>query len=266
MIHQSPEWLTIEPHLPDPATATPDKLELAGDVLRARRFPDDALDYYMYALRRGGQEATLLNKMGITELELQHTAAARAYFEKVVHLKKKDAQGWNNLGAVEYLDGRFGGAVSDYNHAIKLDKKSATFHANLGTAYFEEKDFARARREFDAALTLDPEMGEHHETTGISARMLSPADHAHYCFEMAVLYAHRGDEIKMLHFLTMASEGGFDIQREMGSDEVLIKYRKDPRVLTLVQNSRALRSGRASIGDAPRTLPPLPPDGPAEQN
>ena len=31
------------------------------------------------------------------------------------------------------------------------------------------------------------------------------------CFEMARLYAELGDETNMLHYLTMASEGGFDV-------------------------------------------------------
>ena len=51
--HQSPDWAAIEKHLPDPATASAKQLEMQGDILRARRFPEDALDYYGYALRRG---------------------------------------------------------------------------------------------------------------------------------------------------------------------------------------------------------------------
>ena len=51
-LHRSSEWDLILPHLPDPATATAAQLELSGDVLRARRFPEDALDYYQYALKQ----------------------------------------------------------------------------------------------------------------------------------------------------------------------------------------------------------------------
>lgn len=171
--HQDPQWPVIETHLPDPATASPDKLEMAADVLRARRFPQDALDYYMYAIQRGGKEITLLNKMGITELELSHTIRARMYFQRVVKLKKKDSEGWNNLGAVEYLDGRDWNAISDYNRAIKLDKKMASYHSNLGTVYLERRDFEGARREFAVALALDPNVFEHRDTTaGVVARMI----------------------------------------------------------------------------------------------
>jgi hypothetical protein len=36
------------------------------------------------------------------------------------------------------------------------------------------------------------------------------------------------------------------------------RYRKDPRVVMLVKNSRALRSGRASLEETPNKIPPLP--------
>jgi len=258
--HQSADWLTIEPHLPDPTTASPQKLELAGDVLRARRFPEDALAYYGDALQRGGPEQELLIRMGVTELELRHIEVARAYFLRVVRLQKKNAQGWNNLGAAEYVDGRYGTAISDYGRAIKLDKKSAIYHSNLGTAYFEEKNFDKARQQFDIALTLDPDMMQHNGASGVEAHMLSPADHAHYCFEIARLYAHRGDETNMLRYLTLSSEGGFDVLGSMGSDEVLAKYRKDPRVISLVKNANALRNGKIAVADARSGgVPPLLP-------
>jgi tetratricopeptide (TPR) repeat protein len=259
--HQNPQWLMVQPHLPDPATASPQKLEQAGDILRARRFPEDALDYYNYALRGGGKETVLLNKIGITQLELRNIDVAKLYFEQVVRLNKKDGQGWNNLGAVEYLQKHYGRAISDYGHAIKLEKRSAVFHSNLGTAFFEEKDYSNARKQFEIALQLDPDLVHHDGPSGVSAHMLSPEDHARYCFEMARLYAEHGDEINMMHYLTMASEGGFDVLREMGEDKVLVRYRKDPRVLLIVQNAQALRSGHTAVADlkgGPPQLPPAP--------
>jgi hypothetical protein len=44
----------------------------------------------------------------------------------------------------------------------------------------------------------------------------------------------------------------------MRNDSVMAPYRKDPRVLTLVQNARALRNGRISVADAQNGVPPLP--------
>ena len=95
---------------------------------------------------------------------------------------------------MEYLDGRFGSAISNYKRAIKLDKKAATYHSNLASAYIEERDFESARKEFGIALTLDPELFEHRGTAGVTAHLLSSDDRARFCFEMARLYAQRGDE------------------------------------------------------------------------
>jgi len=261
MDHQNPTWPTVSSHLPDPSKATAQQLETAADVLRARRFMEDALDYFGYAIQRGGDEVRLLNKMGVTQLELRRPTEARIYFQRVVKLKKKDAEGWNNLGAIEYLEGRFGNAITDYRRAIKLDKSSATYHSNLATAYFDKKDFESARKEYEIALKLDPDMLTHHGTAGTTTRMLSPEDHARFCYELARLYAARGDEENMLHFLTMASESGFDVLHEMGNDNVLNKYRKDPRVVLLVKNANEMRGVKTSVADAATPPPPLPPAG-----
>ncbi len=261
----SPQWPDIQAHLPDPSIAAAEQLETAADVLRARRFPQSALDYYMYAMRSGGNEVRLLNKMGITELGLGHMERARAYFKQVIKLKKKDAEGWNNLGAVEYVMGEESNAIFDYKHAIKLDKKGASYHSNLATAYLEEKNWSGARKEYAIALRLDPGIFERSSVTGITARMLTTDDHARFCYELARLFAEQKDEDEMLHYLTMASEGGFDVLEAMSHDQVMDRYRKDPRVLLLVHNARALREGRASVENVSGGISPLPP-GPQVQH
>jgi hypothetical protein len=75
---------------------------------------------------------------------------------------------------------------------------------------------------------------------------------------MARLYAELGDETNFLHYLTMASEGGFDVMSEMRGDNLMAPYRKDPRVILLVKNAHALRTGRA-VEDATGNVPVLPP-------
>lgn len=145
LLHQSVDWQLIAPHLADPATATEAQLEMTGDVLLARRFPEDALDYYTYAMKRGGPPVTLLKKMGVVRLELRQPELARALFQQCVHLAKKDPQAWNNLGAADYVMGSNHAAIREYKRAVKLDKRSAVFHANLGIAYFAQNDGESAR-------------------------------------------------------------------------------------------------------------------------
>ncbi len=215
--HQDPQWETVKTHLPDPATATVEQLETVGDVLRARRFPEDALDYYLHAWRRGGNNVMLLNKIGVTQLELRHTSAARAYFQRAIQLQKKDPVAWNNLGAVEYMDGRFATAISDYSRAIKLNKTSAIYHSNLATALFEEKRYKDARAQYKIALQLDPDMAHHDGTGGLTAHMLSPEDHARYC----VCGARRRDQYAALpddgERRRLRCAGGDAFGREAGS-------------------------------------------------
>jgi tetratricopeptide (TPR) repeat protein len=247
-LHETEQWRQIQEHLPDPATATPEALEQQADILRARRFPEDAMDFYRYALARGGNPVSLQNKLGLTQLEMRNVELARACFKQAVKLGPKSAQAWNNLGAVEYLDRGASTAILDYKHAIKLDKRQAVFHANLATAYFETKDFGGARKEMSAALKIEPGIFDHDGSTGgVQAHVLTSHDRARFSFEMAKLYAQNDQVEKMLHSLAMASEAGMDIQREMSRDAVLAKFENDPRVVVLVHNALMLKTGGAPI-------------------
>jgi tetratricopeptide (TPR) repeat protein len=249
-MHDSDQWSQIAPHLPDPHTATPQALEEQADILRARRFPEDAMDYYHYALDRGGSQTKLLNKLGLSELEMKNIQLARVYFKSVVKLDKKNAEAWNNLGAVEYVDGKKGAALSDYKRAIKIDKHQAVFHANLANAYFDTKDYRGARREIATALELDPKVFDEQGTGGIAAHVLSAEDRARFSFEMAKMYAHSDLIEQMMHSLATAAEAGMDIRQEMEHDSVLAKFSADPRVLVIVHNALMVRATRPATVSA----------------
>jgi tetratricopeptide (TPR) repeat protein len=253
--HQSPDWAAIAKHLPDPATSSASVLETQADILRARRFPADALDFYGYALQRGGHLGEIYKKMGITNLELHNVELARSYFQKAIKVNRNDASAWNNLAAVEYLNREYGAAIKTYKRSVKLDKNSAIYHSNLGMAYFDTRDFKDARKELAIALGLDPDIFKKSSSAGISAHVLSPEDRAQFCIEMAKTYALAGDEAEMMHSLSMASEAGANLIAEMSKDKELARYKDDPRVLVLVQNAKALKAGTglAQLG----TIPPV---------
>ena len=160
--HSDVQWIAVAPHLPDPTTGSAADLEQAADVLRARKMPEDALEYYGYALARGGSAPRLAVKMGVTQLELQNVPLARAMFRHAAKLDSKNADAWNNLAATEYLQHDLSHSISDYKRALKLEADVATFHSNLGTAYFENKNFRQAVEQFAIALKLDPEVFERH--------------------------------------------------------------------------------------------------------
>jgi len=257
--HQTAEWLAMVPHLPDPETATAESLVQAADVLRARRMPEDALEYYQYALKRGGDEAKIQNDIGVTLLSLDRPVEARAAFKRAVQLKPKNAQDWNNLGAAEYVAGSFRAALADYLRAVKLDKKAAVFRSNLGTAYFEMKDYESARQQFEKAVKLDRNVFQESGWAGIEAHVLTATDHGRFCFEMAKMAAELHDDANVIRWLARSSEAGFDVKSEMNGDKDFAVYRKDPRVLTAIRNAHAMRTGQIADSDLE---PPLPDHAP----
>src|SRR5205814_161664 len=113
------------------ASATPQELEQRGDELRGRKSYLDALDYYGSALKKQ-PSSSLLNKIGITQLELQrfHEASQsfdRANFDYVMaklfaqagnsdrslqYLRKALEEGYKGIDAV-YKDAEFAGLRKD---------------------------------------------------------------------------------------------------------------------------------------------------------
>ena len=249
-MRQSEDWAQIQPHLPDPATASPQTLEMQADILRVRRFPLDAMDYYNYALARGGNAATLTNKLGLAELEMGNIQLGRVYFQRAVKLNRKYADAWNNLGASEFVDGKRADAVSDYKRAVKLERHKAVFHANLANALFDAKDFHGARREIAEALELDPKVFDEQGMGGVAAHVLSASDMAQFSLEMAKMYAREGLEEPMLRSLARAAEAGMDVQIEMEHDPYLARFEMDPRVVVLVHNAREMRAARPATVSA----------------
>jgi tetratricopeptide (TPR) repeat protein len=242
-LHKSQDWELIAPHLADPATGTAEELEKDGDVLRARRFPEDALDYYGYAMARGGKVDVLLKKMGVVRLDLQQTALARAMFLRCVRANKTDEQAWNNLGVTDYVMGEYPSAISEYKKAVRLNKRSAIVHANLGMAYFANKQPVNARAQFALALQLDPKIMESHDEGGVSAHVLATQDYAGFCFEMASLFAQEQRPDSMRLWLGKASERGYDVRQGMRENVVFRPWLKDPQILMMLENTAKIGKG-----------------------
>ena len=247
LLHAGADWLLVAPHLPDPATATAERLEMAGDVLRARRFPEDALDYYGYAMARGGDVSNLLKKMGVVRLELQQNAMARAMFLRCVRARKKDDAAWNDLGVTDYVMGEYATAIGEYKRAVRLNQQSAVFHANLGMAYFSSKNAAKAREQFAIAMRLDPRIMESRDQGGSTAHVVTATDYAGLCFEMAKLFAGEQKPVTMKLWLTKASERGFDVRAGMKDSAVFKPWLKDPEIQMMLQNSARMRKGTVAM-------------------
>jgi tetratricopeptide (TPR) repeat protein len=235
--HSTAEWAMIAPHLPDPVSGSPVKLEMAGDVLRARRYPEDAMTFYKAAMNNGGDLGRLLKKEGVVHLEMQQGLLARLNFQQATRLNKKDAEAWNNMGAADFMLGNPASALSEYKRAVKLNRSSAVFHSNLALAYFEVRDGQSARRELARAFALDPDIMHHSESGGYNLQVLASAHYAEICFEMAHVYAAQGDRETTITWLTKASERGFNVRSAMKGDPLLEPYLQDDRVKVMLANS-----------------------------
>lgn len=240
--HSTAEWKVVAPHLPDPLTASPDKLETAGDVLRARRFPQDAITFYRAAVINGGDQVRLLKKEGVVQLEMQHGLLARLCFQQAIKLNKKDAEAWNNLGASDFMLGSAHTAISEYKHAVKLRKTSAVFHSNLALAFFEVREAQSARTELNRAFALDPEILHHNDQGGYNLQVLAATHYAEVCFEMARVYAAQKNAEMTITWLTKAAERGLDVRGAMRNDNLLSPYLKDERIQLMLANSDHMKT------------------------
>lgn len=250
--HRSEEWALVAPHLPDPVTASPERLETAGDVLRARRFPEDAITFYKAAVINGGDSGRLLKKEGVLHLELQHSVLARLSFQQATRVDKRDAEAWNNMGAADFMLGNTRSALGEYKRAVKLNRNSAVFHSNLSLAYFEVHNASRAREELGKAFALDPEILHHGSAGGYNLQILASTHYAEICYEMARVYAAQGDQENAINWLTKASERGMNVRSALKGDPQLAQYLQDERVQVMLANSDHLH-GKLPAG---KVLPP----------
>jgi tetratricopeptide (TPR) repeat protein len=226
-----PQMRRVEP--PNPSW-TADQLEQKGDLLRVEKAYLDALDYFTAALPKAGNKALLLNKIGITNLQLQRYKDARKYFEKATKQDKTYADAYNNIGVIYYIEKKYGKAVKQYDKALKLREDSASFHSNLATAYFSKKEFENAMAEYSRALQLDPDIFERTSQTGVAAQMSSPEDRAHYDYMVAKMYARLGISDRSLEYLRKAMEEGYKDINKVYEDTEFATLRKDPRFTQLM--------------------------------
>jgi tetratricopeptide (TPR) repeat protein len=222
---------TIDPPAPD---ATAADLEARAEQLRAVKLFLDALDYYRAALAKRPNSASLLNKIGITELMMQRYREAKKSFDQSIKLDRKFADAYNNRGVVLYEERKYGAAIKEYRRAIAIDGNSASFFSNLGAALFAKKEFDPAVQAYDHALVLDPDVFERTSRGGVQAQLPSPGDRARYDFLVAKLYAKMGYSDRSLEYLKKALEEGYKDFNNVYKDAEFAGLRKDKRFTELM--------------------------------
>jgi len=222
---------SVEPPAPDASAAD---LESRADQLRGSKLYLDALDYYRAARAKAPHSASLLNKIGITELMMQRYREAKKSFDQAVKTDAAYADAYNNRGVVYYEEKKFGAAVKEYRRAIALDSDSASFFSNLGAALFSRKEFEAAVQAYQRALELDPDVFERTSRVGVQAQLPSPEDRAHYDYTVAKLYAKMGLPDRSLEYLRKAMEEGYKDFKNVYKDVEFSELRKDKRFAELV--------------------------------
>lgn len=223
-----------------PADANPAELEQRGDQLRGEKAYLDALDYYEAALKKlpkGPAAAMVLNKVGITQFQMQRYKDSKKSYEKAIKNDKTYANAYNNLGVVYYRDKRYGRAIKYYRKAIVLDETNASFHNNVAAAFFADKKMDKAVPEYQRALELDPDIFERRSTSGIVAQ-IAPEDRAHYSYLLAKMYAQTGQFDRALLYLRRAIEEGYKNVDNALHDSEFAQLRKDPRFNELMTVQR----------------------------
>ena len=219
---------------PPAQDATAADLELQADKLRADKLYLDALDYYHAALAKKPHDASLLNKIGISELMMQRYKEAKKSFEHAIKADHEFANAYNNLGVVLYEGKKYGAAVKQYEKAIAKDNGSASFFSNLGAAYFSKKDFDPAVAAYQRALELDPDVFVRTSRVGVQAQLPSPEDRARYNYTVAKLYAKMGLSDQSLEYLKKAIESGYKDLKNVYKDVEFAELRKNPRFTELM--------------------------------
>jgi tetratricopeptide (TPR) repeat protein len=219
---------------PPDTAATVQALENRGDDLRGGKFYLDAIDYYRAALKKDPDNARLINKVGISMLQMHRFGDARKEFQHSIKKDKKYANAYNNLGVIFYHDKKYGKAIGQYQKAIKLNSSSASFYSNLGTAYFAKKQYDDATAAYSEAMKIDPDVFDNVSRTGVAGYISSPEDRARWDYVLAKLWAKAGDTDRCLEALRRAMEDGYKGIDEVYKDEEFAGMRKDPRFTELM--------------------------------
>jgi len=205
------------------------QLEAAGDEARAAKDFEQANDYFEAAIRKDTRNPVLYNKLGLSQLRMNNTRAARFNFQKAVKYNSKYADAINNIGAVYYTERNYGAAARQFKKAVALDETRSSFHVNLGAAWFAQKKLEGAIAEYARALELNPDALSS-GNAGVTAQIASPEERARYSYMIAKIFAKRGDAEQCIRNLRKAKEEGYRELANIYKDAEFAQLRNDPRV------------------------------------
>ena len=208
--------------------------ELKGDLARAHNDYALAVAYYQKAVHADPHNATLLNKLGISELKLGDRGPARKHFSQAVKYDPRNVSALNNLGAVSFLNKKFKPAVRYFKQALELDESSAPAHLNLAEVWMAMGEVDRAMTEYGRALELDADILAESQA-GISAQITTPEQRARVSYLIAKAYAKRGNLDGALEYLRRAKNGRYADLARVYKDQEFAALWPDPRLAKIIK-------------------------------
>jgi len=223
------------PVQPPPAADRPLTLEERADIFMARKSYEDAVDFYIRALRQTRSTNPIVwNKLGIAYQQLQSYGESRNAYNKAIRLRKDYTEPINNIGTTYFMQKRYGKSVKFYLKAIKLSPDSASYHLNLGTSYMHMKRYKESVDEYRTALSLDPNIFTQRSAFGttIEARGADPE----YYFYLGKVFASLGRAEDAVRSLRRALEDGFKDRKRILDDPDFMKISQNPAYVELMNN------------------------------
>lgn len=227
-------WANSSLDLPKTTDEVVKSAELKGDLERVHNNYYMAVSYYRQALRVDPRNATLLNKLGISELKLGDRGPARKHFNQALKADPKNISARINLGAVAYLDKKYKPAVKYLKQALELDESSAPAHLNLAEAWMGMGEIDRAMTEYARAIELDADVLSEN-SNGISARVSTPEQRARVDYLIAKAYAKRGNLDGALEYLKRAKDQRFADLSRVYKDQEFASLWMDPRLEKIIK-------------------------------
>ncbi len=208
--------------------------EQKGDIARAHSDFLTAAAYYERALRAGTPDAELYNKLGIAQLKLKETSAARKSFLAAIKTDPRNATALNNLGALMCLEKKYKTALNYEKEALALDEENPAFHVNMAETWAGLGEIDRAMTEYARALELDPDVFSSSED-GVVAQVRSPEQLARMDYLIARLFARKGNLEGALDYLGRAKQGHYPQIDEVYVDKEFSALWQDPRLQKIVK-------------------------------
>jgi tetratricopeptide (TPR) repeat protein len=202
-----------------------------GDLYMARKMFREAIDAY----REGAPDSALLwDKIGIAYHQLGDLNAARKSYERAIKLDSKYAEAINNVGTILYSQKRYRSAISRYNKALRISPDTASIWSNLGTAWYARGKYDEMTKAYAKAIELDPDVFNSHSAVGTTMLDRAVADKARYHYEMAKIYAQRGNKDLALQYLRKSLEEGFKDKEKISKAPEFADLRDTPEYKELL--------------------------------